>query len=121
MLNGTLSKILLVIVVLIMVSCEPSPDGKKISGTQDYSGTQFPITVYTYDNTKDLNKAIKKKKSHKRKVEGFSLWVLSKKSGEMTRCEIHVVVPRNVADEHMTTWGHELAHCVYGTYHKEPK
>jgi hypothetical protein len=39
----------------------------------------------------------------------------------MKRCEIHVVTPRGVEDDYMTTWGHELAHCVFGTYHKEPE
>lgn len=120
MLRGILSKTLIGITILTMVSCDPAPS-KKISGTQDYSNVQFPITVYTYETASELNKAIKDKKPHDESVSGFSLWFLSKRSGEMSRCEIHVVVPTGVADDHMTTWGHELAHCIYGTYHKEPK
>ncbi len=120
MLRGILSKTIIGVAVLLMVSCEPSPS-KKVEGTQDYSGVQFPITVYTYNSRQELNKAIKEKKPHAVRVEGLALWFLYKESREMKRCEIHVVHPNKVDDEHMLTWGHELAHCVYGTYHKEPK
>ena len=106
-------------IVLLMVSCEPAPS-KKISGTQDYSATQFPITVHTYDTKSELNKAIKDKTQHGQTVEGLALWFLGKETSKMKRCEIHVVTPRGVEDDYMTTWGHELAHCVFGTYHKEP-
>lgn len=120
MLRGILSKIILATLVVFLVSCDPSPDNK-VSGTQDYTGIEFPITVYTYDNRTELNKAVEGRKPKGQRVEGLALWSLGKTSREMKRCEIHVVVPRGVEDEHMTTWGHELAHCVYGTYHKEPK
>ena len=105
--------------VLLMVSCEPAPS-KKISGTQDYSATQFPITVHTYDTKSELNKAIRNKTQHGQNVEGLALWFLGKETSKMKRCEIHVVTPKGVEDDYMTTWGHELAHCVFGTYHKEP-
>ena len=120
MLRSILNKFLVVLTLVILVSCNPSPE-QKISGTQDYSGTQFPITVYTYENKSELNKAIKEKKPHGQRVEGLALWFLSKETNKMKRCEIHVVRPSKVDDENMLTWGHELAHCVYGTYHKEPK
>lgn len=120
MLRDTLSKIIIGVMVLFMVSCEPSPN-EKISGTQDYSGTQFPITVYTFQNQREFDKAVKDIKTHDEPALGYSRWYLSKKTGEMSRCEIYVIVPEGVEDKHMTTWGHELAHCVYGTYHREPK
>jgi len=118
--HGILSKIFLGLLALLIVSCEPAPD-KKISGTQDYSNTQFPITVYTYEDRVALNEAVKEKSEYKQRVEGLALWFLTKESRQMKRCEIHVVIPSEVDDEHTLTWGHELAHCVYGTYHKEKK
>jgi len=120
MLQNIKSKILLTALILFIVSCEPSPE-KKISGTQDYSNVKFPITVYTYETSNELNKAVKNKSGHGQPVEGLSLWFLTKKTNQMSRCEIHVVVPNGVDDNHTMTWGHELMHCVYGTYHKEPK
>ena len=120
MLRGILSKIIIGVATLLIVSCEPSPE-KKISGTQDYSNVQFPLTVYTYENNSELNKAVKDKSGHGQPVEGLSLWFLTKKTNQMSRCEIHVVVPNGVDDNHTMTWGHELVHCVYGTYHREPK
>ena len=119
MLRGTLSKILLVLAIISMVSCDPSPK-EKISGTQDYTGVQFPITVYTYDTRAELNKAVEDRKPKGQRVEGLALWFLTKETRKMQRCEIHVVSPSRIDDEHVLTWGHELAHCVYGTYHKEP-
>lgn len=120
MLRGILSRILIGIAILTMVSCDPAPS-KKLSGTQDYSNIQFPITVYTYDSREELNKAVEGKKPKGQRVEGLALWFLKKENREMIRCEIHVVSPSKVDDEHTLTWGHELAHCIYGTYHKEPK
>ena len=113
-------RLLLIIMLLCIVSCEPSAK-EKISGTQDYSGIQFPITVYTYDNKVELNKAIDKWKPKRKTIKGFAIWFLGQQSKEMKRCEIHVLVPRGVADDNITIWGHELAHCIYGTFHKEPK
>lgn len=120
MLRDMKNKIILAIMVLFVVSCEPSKQ-EKISGTQDYNGVQFPITVHTFQTKRELEVALKDIKSHDEPVSGYSQWYLSKKTGEMSRCEIYVIVPEGEADEHMTTWGHELAHCVYGTYHREPK
>jgi type IV pilus biogenesis protein CpaD/CtpE len=120
MLRDTLAKIIIGFMVLLLVSCEPSPS-KKIEGTHDYSNVQFPITVYTYETSTELNNAVKDKSGHGQPVEGLSLWFLTKKTSQMSRCEIHVVVPNGVDDDHTMTWGHELVHCVYGTYHREPK
>jgi len=118
--RGILYKIALAIVVLFVVSCDPSPE-KRITGTQDFTGVEFPITVYTYDSRTELNKAIKDRNPSKRTVEGLALWFLVKSTRDIKRCEIHVVTPRSIDDEHVLTWGHELAHCIYGAYHKEPK
>ena len=115
------NKIIIALMVMFVVSCDPSTDRQKISGTQDYSGVQFPITVHTFQNQREFDKAVKDIKTHDESALGYSRWYLSKKTGEMSRCEIYVIVPEGVEDNHMTTWGHELAHCVYGTYHREPK
>ena len=122
MLKDMKNKITIIaMLALFLVSCEPSKDREKISGTQDYSGIQFPITVHTFQTQREFDKAIKDIKTHDESAMGYSRWFLSKTTGEMSRCEIYVIVPEGVEDEHMTTWGHELAHCVYGTYHREPK
>ena len=119
MLRGILSKIIIGFVLLVLVSCEPSPN-KKISGTMDNSGVQFPITVHTFQTQREYDKAVKDIKTHNEPSLGYSRWWLSKTTNEMTRCEIYVVVPNAVDDDHMDTWGHELAHCIYGRYHREP-
>lgn len=114
--------ILLVWALFACTADVPTSGGLASLGSMDNSNRQFPITVFTYGSVSELNAAIKDKKSSKNKVRGFSRWwFASKEKKEMLRCEIHVVTPRIKDGTHVMTWGHELAHCVYGSYHPEAK
>ena len=66
---------------LFLVSCEPSKESEKISGTQDYSGIQFPITVHTFQTQREFDKAVKDIKTHDESAMGYSRWFLSKTTG----------------------------------------
>ncbi len=98
-----------------------SPNSLPALGTMDNSNVQFPITVYTYDSVVALNAAVRGKKSNKnQRVKGLARWFFkSNNPDQMHRCEIHVVTPQRKDGPHVMTWGHELAHCIYGTYHPE--
>lgn len=113
------------IVCALTLSCSEtveSPRSLPALGTMDNSNRQFPITVYTYDSIADLNAAVREKKTSRLKVKGIAFWYFkSKTPDKMDRCEIHVVTPARKDGPHVTTWGHELAHCVYGSYHPEVK
>lgn len=47
-------------------------------------------------------------------VQGWSVWTATSPA-----CEIHAVPPRSFADsKRIWVLGHELAHCLYGKFHK---
>jgi len=104
---------------LLLASC--GKDDNQIQGTMNNEGSQFPITVHVFDTRAQMQRAIDDINNRGDEVDGFSAWYLrSKADPTMTRCDLYVVRPSSVNDHsQMTTWGHELAHCVYGTYHTE--
>lgn len=104
-------------VSLLLASC--SKDSEEIKGTMNNEGSQFPITVHVFDTRMQMQRAIDDINTRGDEVDGFSAWYLSPSDDmAMTRCDLYVVRPSGVSDRsQLTTWGHELAHCVYGTYH----
>jgi hypothetical protein len=89
-----------------------------IEGEFDRSGRPQRITVYVYDSKAEMQraKADRTGKTRERNLMGWSLWTNKEDMGS----EIHVVKLRNGRDTRgMKTWGHELAHCIYGAFHKE--
>ena len=117
------SKIISIALLLITMSgCKIT---QQIKGSHNYESKEFTIKVTVYENNKKLNKAIDKKYgnvNHGFSVEGFSVWHLSKKDvSNMTSCEIYVTKPSMIGSPEFDTWGHELAHCIYGSYHGKPK
>ena len=68
------------------------------------------ITVHAYKNRAELIRNTQE--YHTQHERGLAVW---NKSGG--RCHIYVVRPKKVNDKEFETWGHELAHCVYGTFH----
>ena len=113
------NKILLAILAVFMVSCDV-PE-KTITKTHDVTDQYVDIRVMTFETQSQLNKFLELKAYSDQEVEGLARWVHPK--DDMTtikRCDIYVVEPSGVRDTSaLTTWGHELAHCMYGSYHKE--
>jgi|SaaInlStandDraft_1057018.scaffolds.fasta_scaffold19704_2 hypothetical protein len=113
-----MKKIAALLMLLLLPSCDKlSPE---LEGSHDYEDKPFSITVYVYDSKAELTAAAKEL-GVPEEAEGFALWSLTAKDRSvMTGCSVHVVKPKGVRDHsQMTTWGHELVHCVYGSYHKE--
>lgn len=106
-------------VLLFLSSC--GEKGGKIEGSHNYENKQFPITVHVYENKSDLQKALREKGlDNRRNVSGKSSWSITSDMKVLYDCDIYVVKPNGVEDkDNLHTWGHELAHCVYGTYHPE--
>lgn len=111
-------KYLLLSFSLFMFGCDAS--SSDIRRDRNSENVQFPITVFVYDDQEDMLKNLSKRETpgSLHEIEGFANWYLNKDTNEMTRCEIHVVRPNSYMDNpEFTTWGHELAHCVYGSFH----
>ena len=116
----TLHKILgIAVLVFLMVSCEPLPN-QGLTKTHDVTGEYLDIRVMTFKSQKSLQKYLTKNKMTFTEVDGLAQWAHPKNDlTKVNRCEIYVVEPKSVKDEDvMGTWGHELAHCIYGSFHK---
>ena len=106
------------VLAFLLVSCD-NPKG--INKTHDVTDQYVDIRVVTFESRSQLNEFLELKSYSDQEVEGLARWVHPK--GDMSivkRCDIYVVEPSGVRDTGtLTTWGHELAHCMYGSYHKE--
>ena len=110
---------LLVLLSALIVSCSEN-ESAVIEGTHDTTGQDMIIQVHTFRNESALNDAVSKLEGVPSfKVEGLAQWRLDA-MGNFKRCDIYVVKPKGKFDYgQQETWGHELMHCVYGSYHRE--
>jgi hypothetical protein len=115
--------LILLVASILLISCGKKNDGPELIKTHDYSNRELPITVMVFESNSDLNKYLRSKDLTQResKVEGLALWSLNAKDQtEVIDCTIYVVEPKGSQDyKELTTWGHELLHCVYGSFHKD--
>ena len=106
-----------VVLVGLLMSCDSTDKG--MNKTHDITGEYVDIRVMTFSTQRQLNKYLKRKDGEE--VEGLAQWAHPK--GDLTkvkRCDIYVVEPNSSRDYgQMETWGHELMHCIYGSYHPE--
>jgi len=104
--------------MVVVVSCGDSGPGRTIEGSHNYEDKPFEITVKVYPTKMALEKAVRDMNTES--IEGFAAWKVLKNDPEtMTGCTLYLKKPSGVRDtSELTTWGHELAHCVYGSYHR---
>lgn len=87
----------------------------------DRSNQVMSVKVVVHDNTNDLSEARRQRlgvdalPSREGTLQGWAGW--SKEAPY--QCEIHVLRASSQQDYQFSTWGHELAHCLYGNYHPE--
>lgn len=121
-------KLLVVGMFGMLFGCAPDSN---INNTFDREGKQLQVTVTFYDTRKQIEEAYRKANNLNSSVFveeqwGFAQWVEWKdaegnavelSSGPYI-CNIHAFQPRRIDDQAVLTLGHELLHCVYGSYHK---
>ena len=106
--------------MLLVVGCVKKESQETIKGTQEFSGVEFPITVHVFETKSEMHKHLRENNIDRRKVQGKASWLVAADMSVLYSCDIYVVKPKGVNDNNkLETWGHELAHCVYGTYHPE--
>ena len=106
--------------MMLVVGCVKKESEDTIKGSQDFSGVEFPITVHVFETKSEMHKHLRENKIERRKVQGKASWLVAADMSVLYECDIYVVKPKGVNDNNkLETWGHELAHCVYGTYHPE--
>lgn len=118
--SGLLS-LLVVLVFIFAFSVSILMDDTKAFNSTKYTidKTQKRTTINNlkvkiYDSEEELTNAIESYLSDKddRLRAGFSTW-----SRTGTQCTIFVIDPET--EEDLNTWGHEIAHCVYGHWHQQ--
>lgn len=115
------SDILLLIVTLMIVvfiglnACSDQNNIKPIKGDLDRIGQDLIITVKLYETQKELINArveIEPSFDKRQNLQGFAIW-----SPNDNVCAIYTLKPRRIDDDRTTTLGHEMLHCLIGTYH----
>lgn len=112
-----MKKFSLLILFVLLISCTEAPKDK-IEKELFRANQENRISVYFYPTKRQLNEEYNKRYGgNETEREGFAVWA---NPGKMPYwCEIHVLEPIWIDDENTLTMGHELAHCIYGSYHKE--
>ena len=105
----------------MIVSCGENT-GREMTPTHNAEETDFTINIKTFRNSRQLNRYIEKNNiPTEGEVDGVAQWSIKPIEGATpSRCNVYVVQPNSQTDHAtMETWGHELMHCVYGSYHAE--
>lgn len=90
--------------------------GKKpVLKTHDWTGKDFIINVVLHPNSKAVSQAYWQRiKDDKIERDGWAGW------NAEGYCEIHAVEVTNSSQKsRKQVLGHELLHCIYGTWHEE--
>ena len=104
-------RILVVICTLLFLMSGCTTNTEMIH--EDFVKTEVLVNVSIYKNRKELIKDIQRRfPDVQPRIEGLAVWFLNGKTNE---CNIYVPKPKSMND--LNTWGHELAHCVYGSWH----
>lgn len=104
-----MKKIAITLLVLGMLSCASS---RSTLINEEHTRLEMELKIHLFKTKKALNKTLRKEfPKELRTVEGFAVWYNTVED----YCEIFVTVPKSEFD--INTWGHELAHCVFGSWH----
>lgn len=90
---------------------------QELTKTENWEGVPIQVTTHFYDNVRSLGEAYRRlvDPEDEQTREGFAIWY----QGE-PECQIHTLRVRHQSDEtRIETLGHEMLHCIIGTWHDE--
>lgn len=100
----------LVVFALVLIACSDLGNSQVIKQL-DREGQPVIVTVYFYDTQKELKQALQRYNPADG-LQGMAIW-----SESDNECTIHTLAIKRVDDEATKTLGHEMLHCIYGSYH----
>lgn len=108
---------------LFITSCD-SDGTSGLPEEFDRSGEEMHITVIFHPNQQAVDKAYVEEFGRKRNENsmnrlGFAVW--ANPGNKPYWCRIHAQKPKKLKGEKMKTLGHELTHCLIGSFHPESK
>lgn len=83
------------------------------------SGKPITIVVYEYETYQEVSDALRRFQTEKNQstTKETSLGWAGWSKQEPYQCVIHIKPPTRINDSDTLTLGHEMAHCLYGSYH----
>lgn len=108
------------IATIFLLSCDSTE--QVLPQDFDRTGQALKITVTWHENERELNQAFfkyhrKQRNNSRVHRKGFAIW--ANPGRQPYWCSIHTLKPTKIDDDIMLTMGHELTHCLIGTYHPE--
>jgi hypothetical protein len=119
--------LILVLFALLIISCSPESD---IKPTMDRTNQDIRVRVILHPNSASLEEAYRIANNLPERTPvpeqwGFAAWNQWQDSDgnfidlpdQEYWCTIHAFEPRRQTDQRVLTLGHELLHCIYGSFH----
>lgn len=109
-----------IIAVLLLASCEQQKSYTPMQKEHNRTGVPITVTVYEHESYGDVTRALQRFQRENKQPRttdpslGWAAWDLH----EPYQCDIHIKPPDKINDDDVMTLGHEMAHCLYGSYHK---
>ena len=101
--------IISLVLILSLVSCGKPP----LQEDLNRENQTLQIEFISFSNEQQLIEDLRSKGYEvPNALLGFSIW-----SPNDNQCTVYHVTPKYTDDERMVTLGHEVAHCIYGSFH----
>jgi len=105
--------------LLIIPACDQKPRDLNDERFR-YGGEPFTIRVHRFDTHQEMNKAVeslrKNDKDRGADLLGYSVMSVNPNTGKVSSCDIFV--KKSDGNTELETWGHELKHCIKGSWHR---
>lgn len=110
--------LLVLIFLALLVNCSPEDSSVKSAIEQDFdrSRTIIHTTVIWHDTQGQVDKVFSE--SFGDKEPGRTAFAIWPETSDDPWCTIHALRPKAIDDDNMDILGHEMYHCLHGTFHK---
>jgi hypothetical protein len=116
---------ILSLLVLTFAGCDLKPTAKKGADgyyfeEESFVRTEFPVEIVLIQSQAEMRREIKKRqKLVEGKVESKDVAAFAIIRTNDPTCTIYMLDPKVKYEPEFI--GHELVHCIYGVWHKEPQ
>lgn len=121
----------IIIFLLLLGGCD-NITNQPLNGSIDRTGKQIITTIYFYDTLQEVHDKYREihnlpKDAKLQGLQGFARWPEFRdeegkpieRDNQSLTCVIHTLKPTKIDDDATLTLGHEMLHCIIGTYHPE--
>jgi hypothetical protein len=111
--------------LLFIAGCEKTPSNKKGADgyyfeKETFVRTEFPVEIVLVQSQAEMRKEIeKRKKNVEGKVNSKDVAAFAIIRMNDPKCTIYMIDPKVKYEPEFI--GHELVHCIYGVWHREPQ